>query len=93
MVGHARSCRNQAGLFQSLSCSVPRRGGSAELRADWSIRIIARHAAVRVEPPLEGEEPEDDREEPQGGLDDPNRSQRRKKGDADWWKNGKPPPF
>jgi len=66
---------------------------AATIKAISPIFAVSLAAAVRVEPPLEGEEPEDDREEPQGGLDDPNRSQRRKKGDADWWKNGEPPPF
>ncbi|MGA2233060.1 MAG: response regulator [Tepidisphaeraceae bacterium] len=67
------------------------------LRSIAPIFAVALAAAVRTDGPGENEAEESDptsHDEPQGGLDEPGKSKRRKKaGDADWWKRGEPPPY
>jgi two-component system KDP operon response regulator KdpE len=67
------------------------------LRAIAPIFAVALAAAVRTDGSDANEPDESDglsHDEPQGGLDEPGKSKRRKKGgDADWWKRGEPPPY
>jgi CheY-like chemotaxis protein len=64
---------------------------AAILKAISPIFAVSLAAAVRVEnPESEGDFNHD---APEGGLDEPDNSKRRKKDSSDWWKNGEPPPF
>jgi CheY-like chemotaxis protein len=89
-------------LGESLAMVVLFREGSrpftdvdaATLKAIAPIFAVALAAAVRAEGGEETpEEPDTADDESQGGLEEPDKRKRRKKGDADWWKNGEPPPF
>jgi CheY-like chemotaxis protein len=94
-------------LGESLAAVVLFRDGNrpftsvddAILKAISPIFAVALAAAVRVDGGVAGEdgepaeEPEFGQDEPSGGVADPESRKRRKKNDADWWKNGGPPPF
>jgi CheY-like chemotaxis protein len=91
-------------LGESLAMVVLFREGSREftpvdaatLKAIAPIFAVALAAAVRVDGNDETPEDADAADESHGGLEDEpekDKPKRRKKGDADWWKRGEPPPF
>jgi CheY-like chemotaxis protein len=88
-------------LEESLAMVVMFREGSrpftdadaATLKAISPVFAVALAAAVRIEGGEEPPEEEPESKGNEGGLEEPDKPKRRKKGDADWWKHGEPPPF
>jgi hypothetical protein len=72
---------------------ISRTAIAATLKAISPIFAVALAGAVRVEGGEEPPEEEPESKENEGGLEEPDKPKRRKKGDADWWKHGEPPPF